>query len=173
MSNIQASEIKTAVEILEKLEPGVLPFELFHQIARLYVTPIIEIVPLKKHASGEITTILLQRDDDDPVWPGMMHTPGTVVRASDTEGTFVDAFARILEDELRGLEVAQNPQLVSYEFHQVQRGRELALVFFVEYVGQPKYGTEVSINELSDEVIDTQLEFIGKAVDIFKKNIKI
>jgi hypothetical protein len=47
MSEVSLSEIKTAVEILKKLEPGVLPFELFHQFARLYVSAIIDVVPLK------------------------------------------------------------------------------------------------------------------------------
>jgi len=169
MSEIQSSEIETAVEILKKLKPGILPFELFHQIARLYVTPIIEIVPLKKHASGEITTILLKRDEDDPVWSGMMHTPGTVVRASDTEGTFKDAFNRILNDELGNLNIMQKPKLVGYEFHQVKRGRELALIFFVEYVDKSKCGTEVAVNKLPDNMVDTQLKFIKKAVEVFEK----
>ncbi len=171
MSKIETSEIDTVVKILKKLEPGLLPFELFHQIARLYVTPIIEIVPLKKTKSGEVTTILLQREKDDPVWPGMMHTPGTVVRASDTEGTFADAFNRILVNELCDLKIIHKPKLVGYEFHQVGRGRELALIFFVEYLKLSKCGKEFPIDALPDNIIDTQLEFIQKAVNLFEKKI--
>ena len=171
MGELKSSEIDTVVKILKKLEPGVLPFELFHQIARLYLTPIIEIVPLKKHKSGKITTILLKRDDDNPVWPGMMHTPGTVVRASDTEGTFVDAFARILVDELCDLEIVHDPKLVGYEFHQVKRGREVALIFFVEYLERSNCGAETAVDELPENMVDTQLKFIEKAVNLFEKKI--
>ncbi|MFZ2188798.1 MAG: hypothetical protein WAV73_04515 [Candidatus Moraniibacteriota bacterium] len=172
MNKISPAEINTVVEILKKLEPGVLPFELFHQFARLYVTPIIEIVPLKKREDGKITTILLERDKDDPVWPGMLHTPGTVARASDKEGDFSDAFGRILKGELGNLDLVHGPEFVAYEFHQVQRGRELALIFFVEYFGVPINGKEFEVGKLPENIVVTQLKFIKKAVDAFRLNVK-
>lgn len=66
MSNISSEEITNIVKTLKKLSPGELPFDIFHQFARLYVTSIVEIVPFKKHNDGKITTILLQRDKNDP-----------------------------------------------------------------------------------------------------------
>ena len=168
MDKITQSEINTAVDILKKLEPGFLPFEIFHQVARLYVTPIIEIVLLRKNEKGEICTIVLQREEDDPVWPGKVHTPGTVLRATDAEGDFADAFSRIIKKELGNLEIEFGPEFVSYEFHQVGRGREIALVFFVVYSGEAKCGTEVKVDALPDNIVDTQLKFIKKAVDAFQ-----
>jgi ADP-ribose pyrophosphatase YjhB (NUDIX family) len=173
MNKLTSSELNDIVEILKKLEPGEIPFDLFHQFARLYVTPIVEIVPLKKYAEEKITTVLLQRDKNDPIWPKMMHTPGTVVRALDKEGDLSDAFNRILKEELSNLKIIYGPKLVSYEFHQVKRGRELALVFFVEYTGCPINGKEVDVNKLPRNIVDTQLNFIKKAVSCFKKYKKL
>ena len=167
MNKISPAEIKIVVEILKKLEPGVLPFELFHQFARLYVSPIIDIVPLKKHKDGKITTILLERDKNDPHWPGMVHVPGTVVRTSDAVGSFSDAFGRVLKEELYDLEIVHGPEFVDYEFRQVRRGKELSLIFFVEYSGIPVAGKEVLIDALPQNIIDNQPEFIKKAVDAF------
>jgi hypothetical protein len=167
MNKISAQEINDVVQILKKMEPGLLPFEVFHQIARLYVTSIIEVVPLRKK-DDQIVTLLLQRDKDDPVWPNMMHTPGTVVRASDESNTFKDAFSRILKDELCKIDLVSEPQFVDYEFHQVKRGKEMALVFYVEYRGKIKCGREVIVNQLPKNIVDTQLDFIKKAVNKFR-----
>ncbi len=165
---INDKELKTVVEILKKLEPGILPFDIFHQFARLYVTPIVEVVPLKKQVNGDITTILLRRDINDPVWPGMQHTSGTVIRASDKAGSFEDAFDRII-DELCGLEIEGKPQFVTYKLHKVDRGMEMAMIFFVEYNGKIKCGDEVNVNKLPKDIVKTQLEFINEAVNKFKK----
>jgi hypothetical protein len=97
----------------------------------------------------------------------MVHTPGTVVRASDKAGNFSNAFTRVLKDELCDLEIVCGPEFVAYEFRQVRRGSELALVFFVEYRGVPIVGKEVAINNLPENIVENQPEFIKKAANVF------
>ena len=172
MVKISQAEINTVIKILKKIEPGFLPFDLFRQFARLYVTPIIEIVPLKKDRNEKITTILLPREKDDPDWPGMMHTPGTVLRASDKKGNLTNAFTRIIKDELHNLKIVHGPELVDYEFHQTKRGREFALIFFVEYSGSPKTGQEIIVDQLPRNTVKTQIKFIKKATEVFKTYLK-
>jgi len=139
-------EIDRTVELLKKLEPGVLPTEIFYQFARLYVTPIIELVPLRKDVNSDIKILTLKRPEDDPSWPGQFHTPGTVLRATDK--SIDEALDRILRDELENLELVDKPIFVNFDFHKVARGTEIALVFSAEYTERPNFGEEIDANNL-------------------------
>lgn len=100
---------KQLAALLSSMEPGFLPYDIFVQIARLVVLSIIEFVPLRKNKNGNIEVLLLSRGMDDPIWPGELHTPGTVVRPTDTQGGMYLAFERILDDELKGAKVSAPP----------------------------------------------------------------
>ncbi len=89
-------EIKQASDILARLDPGRLPLDIFIEVARLTVTPIIEVVPLRKNKDGKTEVLLTERDASDSIWAGMLHTPGTVIRANDSDSNNLDAFQRIL-----------------------------------------------------------------------------
>jgi hypothetical protein len=159
-------EILTLITLLKRLEPGKLPLPVFLEIARLNVIPIIEIVPLRKK-DGKIQVLLTKRDDNDPNWPGMYHTPGTVVRASDVNSEYNEAFGRILEGELVGLRTSE-PVFVYPLLHKVKRGMESSLVFWVEVKEDPKIGEFFDIDSLPENIIDTQVEFIKKAAEDYK-----
>lgn len=154
------------VRLLKKLEPGFLPYEIFVQIARLAVLPIIEFVPLRLNNTGAAEVLLLSRSEDDPIWPGELHTPGTVVRPTDTEGQIYLAFERITKYELQGTEISQ-PYFVGSILHKSKRGTEQAQIFWVEVIGEPKTGTFYPVNELPPNTIGSQVAFIKQATESY------
>lgn len=161
------------VSLLGKLEPGFLPYDIFVQIARLTVLPIIEFVPLRV-IDGRVEVLLLKRSANDDIWPGEIHTPGTVIRATDNSGEMYKAFERILNDEMAGTKVT-DPYYVGSILHQSKRGMEQAQVFWVEVIEEPKIGIFYPAINLPETTISSQKEFIAQAVSSFTtyKNLAI
>lgn len=162
--------IQTA-HLLAKLQPGFLPYPIFEQIARLVALPIVEFVPLRKH-EGNIEVLLIARPDDDPLWPGLLHTPGTVIRATDlNEGKQENwpAFERILKDELEGTKVS-SPHYVGSIFHESKRGAEQAQLYWVEVQGEPKVGRFYPVDKLPPSLIDSQVTFIKEATKHYQQH---
>ena len=166
---VNENEIQAAASILKKLEPGKLPLPIFLEVARLTVTPIVEVVPIRKRADGSIMILFIKRDENDPNWPGLLHTPGTVVRSIDSGGGYKDAFDRILGGELKGTHTSE-PVFVSTVLHKVKRGRESSLVFWVEVLGKPRVGELHSFDNLPENIIETQVKFINIAVRHFQNH---
>ncbi len=156
-------EIKTVVDILSRLQPGELPLDLFLQTARLTVTPIVEVVPVRKTADGSTEVLLIERDGTDPVWSGKVHTPGTIIRSSDTDSQNGDAFRRILQGEMQGISTGE-PVYVGSMLHRVKRGMEQIQVYVVEVHGEPTVGKFYNANALPENLVDTQTGFIQAAV---------
>lgn len=162
-------EIERTVGFLRKLKPGKLPLPIFLELARLTVTPIVEIVPLRKTEEDTVEVLLIRREENDPNWPGMYHTPGTVVRASDKEGSYDDAIKRILKGELKGVETKQTI-FVTNLLHRVKRGMESSLIYWVEVTGRASVGEFYNLDKLPDNIIDTQIGFIRMAAQDFLNN---
>lgn len=160
-------EIKTTTDLLKKLEPGILPFPIFNEVSRIFVASIVEIVPLKKE-NGTIQVFLVRRDTDDPFWPSMRHTPGTVLRASDKKGDMSDAFRRILVNEL-GCSEEITPVFVDIRFSQSTRGSEFSAIFYVDSVGESKNGEWFDVNNLPSDLVKSQEELIKIAVNGFER----
>jgi len=165
MASLSSEEEKQLVSLLKRLEPGFLAYDIFVQIARLVTLPILEFVPLRE-VNGKVEVLLLHRGEDDPVWPGMEHTPGTVVRATDTEKDIYLAFERILNDELQSTAVS-NPHFVGSVLHKSRRGTEHAQVYWVEVVDEPKVGKFYPANDLPKNIVESQPRFIRAAVKSF------
>lgn len=160
--------INQVIDFLRGLKPGQLPPELFYTIASLTVTPILEIVPLRRAANGTVEVLLFKREASDPIWGGLLHTPGTVIRASDQPGTFNDAFRRLLSGEMAGINTGNQPQFVETIFHQVKRGRELAMIYWVSVAGEATgSGTWYPLTGLPDQLVDSQRSFIERAANDF------
>lgn len=155
------AEIQKTVALLRKLKPGFLPFDIFVQVARLVALPIIEFVPLRLNAKGQAEVLLLDRE----LWPYGLHTPGTVVRATDTEGKMYLAFERIKE-ELQGTKIS-DPYYVGSNLHKSQRGTEQAQIFWVEVLGPPAIGEFHVVDELPARTMDSQVRFIRQAARSF------
>lgn len=163
---ITQKEINQVVNILSKLEPGYLPQEIFYQFTRLYVTPIIELVPIRKTASGEIKILTIKRELDDPHWPGLIHTPGTVLRANDEK--IETALNRIKTEELNGISFTTKPVFTNYDFHKVNRGMELALIFVAEYEKPIEGSIEIDLDNFPENLVNTQINFIKQAIEYYE-----
>lgn len=160
------SEDAVAAE-LSRLKPGYLPKPIFLEVTRLVVMPIVEVVPLRRHAD-KVEILLTQRAADDPFWPRQWHVPGTVVRATDAPGSFADPLQRVLQQELKGVATA-GPEFVKTVFHHSGRGMEMSQIFWVEVTGEPNVGEFYDADNLPPTVVTSQLDFIPDAVAHFKK----
>lgn len=165
---LQKDEENTLVELLKKLEPGFLPYAIFEQIARLTTLSIIEFVPLRKNTTGSVEVLLLERGDDDPIWPGMVHTPGTVIRPGDTDTNKFKAFERITVDELLNTQLS-DPIMVGSMLHQSRRGWEFAQIYWVEVISDPVVGAFYPADSLPDNLVESQYGFIAQAVENFSQ----
>lgn len=163
-------EIKTVTQLLKKLEPGLLPLSIFNEITRIFVSSIVEIVPLKKK-NGVTQVLLVRRESDDPFWPNMWHTPGTVLRATDRKGDLNDAFQRILNSEL-GCTEEITPIFVDIRFSQSTRGSEFSAIYYINMVGKTKNGEWFDASSLPQDLVKSQGELIKKAVDGFEEKQK-
>lgn len=166
------ADIQKTAELLSSFEPGFLPYPIFEQIARLVALPIVEFVPLHLNEAGKCEVLLIARPDDDTLWPGLLHTPGTVVRATDLNKGQQDdwqAFKRIVHDELLDSEVG-TPHYVGSIFHESKRGAEQAQLYWIEITGEPKVGNFYPVDDLPEGLMESQLSFIKLAAENFQKH---
>jgi hypothetical protein len=159
--------IKQLSEMLSGLEPGFLPFPLFEQIARIMTLPVIEFVPLRIN-NDKVEVLLIPRPDDDAYWPGMLHTPGTVIRATDIneQEDNKKTFKRLIHDELKDTEMSP-PHYVESILNSSKRGTTQAQIYWVEVLGEPKVGTFYSLHNLPEGFIKLQENFINMAAKNF------
>ena len=163
------ADMRAVANLLKSLEPGFLSYPIFEQIARLVTLPVIEFIPLRQNEE-RTEVLLIQRAADDPFWPDMLHTPGTVIRATDLHRPEDDnwgAFQRILHDELLDTEVSV-PHYVGSIFHASKRGTEQAQLYWIEVMGEPRVGTFYDVTELPASLIDSQVTFIQQAAKDFR-----
>ncbi len=129
-------EIVQAVNVIKKLPRGLLPRELFYAISEKIVIPAIEICPVRMN-KGKVEFLLSRRPIDDPYWPNAWHIAGVILLASDKEGTYEDAFQRILDNEFRGVLLFEDsPQFVMANFFEDGRGRAFDRVYFLEILNE-------------------------------------
>ncbi len=164
-------EILLAADILSRLPEGKsLNRILFTEIARLVTSPIIEFVPLKI-IDNKINVLLIPRDADDPLWPSMLHTPGTAVRPLDNN--IEEPFKRLLNGELGDVDLS-SLNYAGMQLHHTDRGNELAHIFYGEVDGVSS-GTYYPVDALPNNIIASQLSMIKAVVGEYatSKNIPI
>ena len=158
--------IEQTRQLLTTLEPGKLPLSLFNEVARLTVTPVVEVVPLSRKPTGSITVWLGKRPDDDPNWPGMLYVPGTIVLPTDTKDDFSDATERVLTAKLASVQ-ATRPVFVQNMFCKAKRGAEAALVYYTEIADGSAFGHPYDTQDLPKTLIEGHAQFIQAAVTKF------
>jgi hypothetical protein len=167
-------EIQRTAELLKKLKPGLMPYPIFKQVARIAALPVVEIVPLIRSESG-VEVLLIDRGPNDPLWPNMLHTPGTIIRADDIntgERHNWQAFERIMHDELKDTEVG-TPYYVGSMLHQSKRGAEQAQLYWVEVTGVNKVGDYYPVSSLPESLINSQTTFIKLAGTSFAEHKRL
>lgn len=157
--------------LLKELKPGFLPYPVFEQVARLVALPILELVPYRVVAD-RIEVLLLERPENDPIWPNMWHAPGTVIRATDLNAQTHDlrsAFDRLVHDELMG--VALGPTVfVASVLHESKRGAEQAQIYCSELLEEPKNGKLFAVDSLPEQFMAHQQDFINLVARKVKEN---
>jgi hypothetical protein len=151
--------------LLERLEPGLLPRDVFHAIARLMVTTTFVVVPLVQRLS-KTYVLLHRRAPDDLYYPSMLDVPGTVIRASDE--TLSAAYDRLLRTELPVASVKQGPVFVSYVYDLIVRGREVSLIHWIELDDMDDPGSLFDVEELPADVVPSDRSRIAMAADHFR-----
>ncbi len=83
-----------------------------YALARIVTFVPIETVVLRRK-DDRIQVLLTRRPSDDEYYPGMIHIPGTILRASDRR--IEDAFARVQEGEIKK-KFSRKPEFVGFLF---------------------------------------------------------
>jgi hypothetical protein len=166
-------EVKQAVDVFNRLPKGFLPHDLFIAVAAKVTMPTMELVPVRLSGNGEVEVLLTQRPNDDPYWPNQWHMPGTVIRASDKEGTdFSSGIERVLQNELHGtIRMIGEPKYAGMKFWDVARGRELDQIFYFETDAKDEDVTEgqfFSVNNLPESTMSHHKIMIPEVAAAFK-----
>jgi len=117
--------------MLNELEPGLLPQDVFEAIARLVVVPTFVIIPLFRR-DGETRVLLTRRDDGDTHYAGLLHPAGKIMLATDENLAAI--FERLIKSELPDISPVSPPVFVAQFFETITRGKEIALVHFLEII---------------------------------------
>lgn len=157
------------VSSLANLEPGKLPINIFNQVARLTITPVVEIVPFYREQGGKLKVFLLQRSDNDALWAGMYHVPGGIVFATDAPGSLTDVLQRVMDSKLASYQPT-TPILVDVQLCKVLRGTEVALVYTTVLSSAPNSISLFDPENLPSNIIEGQTEFIKAALEQFDRS---
>jgi ADP-ribose pyrophosphatase YjhB (NUDIX family) len=157
------------VDLLEKLEPGYYPFEVFMQFARLNTIPCVECLVIRTDDYGKLEVLLTNRKVDDPLWPSKPHIPGCVVRPGESLEV---VFKRLIDDEI-GSKSLTAPVEVLTELRQSKRGPEMVNFYYVELQDEPKNGKFYKLSQLPEDLIEDHAELIKKAANEFNLNSQL
>ncbi|HEX3569029.1 MAG TPA: hypothetical protein VHT70_05140 [Candidatus Saccharimonadales bacterium] len=123
-----------AAALLQGLEPGRQPLELFKQLCRLTVATTVEIVPIR--TQGEEPEVWLgQRSESDPWWPSKWILPGVVILPNDTrddENTLAGPIERLFETDLKGIGRIGDLHQLPSQFRFDGRGTEVTTQYWTE-----------------------------------------
>jgi hypothetical protein len=166
MENLSDEDQFLLIKLLNRCVPGKLNLEVFSAIARLTVSPAIEIVPLRKTENG-IEVLLTERPAHDPIWASKLHTPGTILRP--TDDNLSEGFKRIFNGEL-GID-AQTTNFVGVSFGRSIRGPGVGLEYWAELKTVPKIGKFYNIDTLPENYIIEQKGLLDRAVAAFRSHV--
>lgn len=166
MQTLQSEEISKTKNTLAQLEPGRLPFDIFTEVCRLTVTPVLEVVCFRRDDMDKIEVALLKRSADDPNWPNMYHVPGAVITPTDIDAGLEGVADRICTEKL-SIKGVSKPKFIMNKLCKVKRGVELAVVFAVETEDEIAGVQLYDVNALPDNLIEGHGAFIAQAIKSF------
>jgi len=164
---ISAQKISTVVELLRRLQPGFLPEEIFHAIARLTVLTALEMVPFSLDTAGRTQVLLLRRSPEDRFWPNRLHVPGTIVRATDHGENFEGTIERLLKGEMGDPTVVNRPVIFGVTLRSSIRGTETLIKSWVQISDAPK-GELYPFGNLPKALIQEEIPHIQSAHEHFR-----
>ncbi len=152
-------------DMLDRIEPGLLPSDVFHAVARLVVTPTFVVVPLLVRG-GRLLVLLRERDAGDPHYASLLHPAGTVIRSTDED--LPSAYRRLLRAELPDVTVKRGPVFVEVVLDRIARGRELSLIHWIELDDSTPEGDLFDVDALPGNVVPTDYRRIERAAAHFR-----
>jgi len=158
-------EIQNLADTIDTLEVGLLPEPIFVAVARIAALTGVEFIPFRKNSKGGIEVLLIKRPDEDPIWSNMLHTPGTIIRPSDT--SLDSAFQRLFKQELL-LDTPLTPSFVGVDIIRYNRGTTTALQYTLDYNEEPNVGKFYDVTNLPDTLITEQIPMINRALEHYK-----
>lgn len=164
--SLTTEEQQQLVSLLSKLEPGFYPPEIFFALAALAVTVTYTIVPLYRDKET-VQVWLSERESDDPHWAGQLQTPGKVILPTDSDITATHD--RLVSSEMSGL-TFNDVHFCGYVFDEIPRGKEVALINYVEVTEPPAVGRLYDVTTLPDNLIATEHKRIAMATEMFGKS---
>lgn len=164
---LDKDEEKELVTLLRKLEPGYFPLKIFWEFARLNKLTAMEIVPfIKSDYEEEDKVLLIKRGEEDLFWSGQYHTPGCIVRGTDTLDNARD---RVYIEELASPMLSIDITFSHVNSYVTPRGRNLGLVHFLELNEKPSVGEVFSLDSLPNNIVGYQVEMIFAAYKNYKR----
>ena len=152
---------------LTSLEPGNLPLEVFNAIARVTVTPVVELIITDGQA-----VLLRRRSDTDPYWPGQYCLPGSIIYSGGPKS--IDGYISKILKSLN-IDTTTKPQLVDIGLYTTKRGDEVAIVYRLDLEHYTDTSLDnsahfIQVPDLRDiniinEHLDILQSFLGKAID--------
>lgn len=137
---------KNVIEALSRWQGGGLSDELFTALARITPQAVVEVCVMRER-EGVIETLLLPRPENDPVWPGMVHSPGSVFRNADFQSDDHSALNVVFE-RIRGREIKAEfsavPEYVGTIYCVGDRGAEVSQVFLTELAADSPLSSEAT-----------------------------
>lgn len=150
--------MSTNVVNLSILEPGKLPLEVFNEIARLTVTPVLELIITDRKA-----VLLNKRLSTDQYWPNQYCMPGSIIYPGGPESLkeYVDKILLKI-----GISNSTDPRLIGIELCSTERGKEIAIIYRIDVNSIPELNDHLCFVELNDlgtiDTIPEHLEILQK-----------
>ncbi len=175
---LTADEEMRVIEILAKLSGEGFSDALYTALARIMPQPSLEVTFFREN-NGTLETLLVPRPSKDPVWHGMLHTPGVMLRHADfipDDGKATErAFARLEKREL-GFTLPNAPEFVGIIHRMAKRGPEVVQVFVAQMPKNAslKEGIEwVAIDDLSNrpDFTQHQIPHVKLAAEYYRKHL--
>jgi len=164
---LSIEEQDTLINLLNKFEPGPVPVDIFTAIAKIIVTPTYLAVPLYND-NNQLKVLLLDRDENDPYWPGQMALPGKIMLATDE--SLDDVYARLLKSELPNVKIKNGPIFCGHIFEEIIRGREVSLINYIEIAEVPTGYKMFDVNNLPNNIVKTEIHRVEMAVKKYKED---
>lgn len=173
-------EDNALVTLLSKWNGGKISTPVFTELARMIPQPIVEVVICRRNG-GTIETLLIPRPEDDIVWRGMIHSPGTALRRADFKRAdkqpLNGAFDRIQNNEIKNRFTFLPIFVARLHGDDVNRGPTVSEIYYTEIPpgSDQKHYTWYPVNQLAQNprFIQSQLRHVELAAEQYSKRVNL
>lgn len=160
LRRVKKMENKLLCMLVKRINIAAMDPAVFEAIAGKFVLNEVEALIVKNEAVKKI--LLIKRPADDIYWPHLYHSPGTVLRSSDSPGKYKEAMERI------GNEVGCRVRIIKLldtGIYRTKRGTSHKIIFLCEASdanGNRILGKFFPVHSLPDNTIKHHRDIIKK-----------